>query len=105
MLIWPIRVLIPSTFLRRKLGGEAERIETHGALVFLAQVFVGAAAIWTHFPVSLRALHIGLATAVWGIMVAVALFSKPRENQDPLGLETERVSPGLESLTPGQEPT
>lgn len=47
-----------------------------GAVIFLAQVLVGAWAIWTHFPVSLRAYHIALATAVWGIMVAVALLSR-----------------------------
>ena len=50
-----------------------------GVVLFLGQILVGAFAIWSHFPVTLRALHIGLASAVWGIMVAVALFSRPAE--------------------------
>ena len=54
-----------------------------GSVIFLAQVLVGAAAIWTHFPVTLRALHIGLATAVWGIMLTVALLVREREGSQP----------------------
>ncbi len=46
-----------------------------GLALFTAQILVGAAAIWTNFPVELRALHIALATAVWAALAALALLS------------------------------
>ena len=49
-----------------------------GGILFLMQIMVGAFAIWTNFPVELRAYHIALATAVWGIMAALALLSRER---------------------------
>ncbi len=45
------------------------------AAIFLAQVLVGAAAVWLQFPVSLIALHLAMATAVWGTMAALAVLS------------------------------
>ena len=53
-----------------------------GGWVFITQVIIGAAAIWSNFPVMLRAWHIGLATAVWGIMVAIYLLSRARQVDD-----------------------
>ena len=50
-----------------------------GIIVLFTQVFIGAAAVWTHFPVMLRAYHIGLATALWAVMVTVMLISPHRE--------------------------
>ena len=41
----------------------------------LAQILVGAAAVWLKFPVSLIALHLAMATAVWGTMAALATLS------------------------------
>ena len=49
-----------------------------GFWLFITQVIIGAAAIWSNFPVMLRAWHIGLATAVWGIMLALYLVSRPQ---------------------------
>ena len=74
-----------------------------GAIVFLTQVFIGAVAIWTNFPVAIRAYHIGLATAVWGIMVAVALYSRHRPDPDQAVLRESYVAPAPESARPGQE--
>ena len=74
-----------------------------GAILLLTQVFIGGVAIWTNFPVSVRALHIGLATAVWGIMVAVALYSHPRPNPDQVVLREAYVTPGPESAHAGRE--
>ena len=48
-----------------------------GFWLFITQVIIGAAAIWSNFPVMLRAWHIGLATAVWGIMLALYLVGRP----------------------------
>ena len=49
------------------------------AAFFLAQIVVGAVAVWLRFPVELRALHLALATLVWGTMVALAslVFIRP----------------------------
>ena len=49
------------------------------AALFLAQVVTGAVAVWLRFPVELRALHLALATLVWGTMVALAslVFIRP----------------------------
>jgi heme A synthase len=74
-----------------------------GIAVFLTQVFIGAVAVWTHFPVAIRAYHIGLATAVWGIMVAVALISHPREPDDSVVLRKDYVAPGSGSDSATQE--
>ena len=54
------------------------------AALFLAQVAVGAVAVWLRFPVEVRALHLALATLVWGTTVALAsLVFAPTENQRP----------------------
>ena len=46
-----------------------------GLIALTAQLLVGGLAVWTAFPVELRALHIALATAVWAIMAALALLT------------------------------
>ncbi len=65
-----------------------------GIIVLLTQVFIGAAAVWTHFPVTLRASHIGLATALWAIMVAVTLISPLREPDNQVRLRGDFEAPG-----------
>ncbi len=42
------------------------------AALFAVQVLVGALTIWLRFPVELRALHLALATLLWGAMVWLA---------------------------------
>ena len=68
----------------------------------MTQVIIGAAAIWSNFPVLLRAYHIGLATAVWGLMAAVALLSRsePAEQDIVLrrGLTVDEVQNSTTSL-------
>ncbi len=68
-----------------------------GIVVLLTQVLVGAIAIWSNFPVEIRAFHIGLATALWGIMVTVALVCRVREPDSQAALrEAYRVpDPGI----------
>lgn len=76
-------VIIYTMFRAFRFG--IERISSGGMAIlllagfasafFLTQVIIGAAAIWSDFPVTLRAYHIALATAVWGTMAAVALLS------------------------------
>ena len=43
--------------------------------LFITQVILGAVTVWLKFPVEFRALHQGLATAVWGSMVALVALS------------------------------
>lgn len=70
-----------------------------GIVVLFTQLFIGAMAVWTHFPVALRAYHIGLATAVWAIMVVVALISPIREPADGVLLRKLHVEPGVGSAS------
>ena len=72
------------------------------AITFVTQVFIGAIAIWTNFPVSIRAYHIGLATAVLGIMVAIALLSGMREHDDQTVIQETSLVPGSASAPPGK---
>lgn len=46
-----------------------------GAVSFAVQVGVGAATVLLHFPAELRALHLSLATLVWGTVVALGVLS------------------------------
>ena len=62
----------------RESGGGNGIIRTlslAGLILFAAQLLVGGIAVWTGFPVELRALHIALATAVWAVMASLALLS------------------------------
>ena len=45
------------------------------AILFVAQVMVGAATVWLKFPVDLRALHLAMATAAWAFLVALGALS------------------------------
>ena len=61
---------------RESGGGKIIRaLSLAGLILFAAQLLVGGIAVWTGFPVELRALHIALATAVWAVMASLALLS------------------------------
>ena len=47
--------------------------------LFLVQVMAGAGAVWADFPEELRALHLALATAVWGTIAALVVLTRLRE--------------------------
>jgi len=74
-----------------------------GAALFLSQVFIGAVAIWTHFPVTIRAIHIGLATGVWGVIVTVALISRHLEGTDLVVSGESHSFPDTGSAAAGPE--
>ena len=74
-----------------------------GIIVFLTQVFIGAVAIWSNFPVAIRAYHIGLATAIWGTIVAVSLLSYARGSDSQVVLRRAYLAPETESpATPNE---
>ena len=56
-------------------NGIIRALSLAGLILFAAQLLVGGIAVWTGFPVELRALHIALATAVWAVMASLALLS------------------------------
>lgn len=55
------------------------------AVFFAAQVGVGAATVLLDFPAELRALHLSLATLVWGAVVTLAALSLVRPVPDRMG--------------------
>ena len=52
--------------------------------LFAAQVLAGAGVIWAGFgnDVEVRALHLALASGVWGVMAALVTFAYSREAKD-----------------------
>ena len=57
------------------------------AALLVAQMLIGAAAVWLKFPVEIRALHLAVATAVWGMMfwlVAVSFTQQQVPNREPV---------------------
>lgn len=46
-----------------------------GALVYVGQVFVGAANIWFDLATELRISHLAMASALWGVLVFAAAWS------------------------------
>jgi len=46
-----------------------------GALIYVGQVFVGAANIWFDLATELRISHLALASALWGVLVFAAAWS------------------------------
>ncbi len=56
------------------------------AALYLAQILVGAVAVWLKFPAPLIGLHQAMATAVWGTMAALTALSlaQPRARTAPV---------------------
>ncbi len=69
-------------------SGVIMNLSLAGGVTFLLQLLVGAVVIWTNFPAELRALHLALATAVWGIMVALALVSRGLAEPTPVSSDS-----------------
>ena len=44
--------------------------------LFVAQVLVGAANVWTDLAVWAQALHVALSAAIWSVLVALAAFAR-----------------------------
>lgn len=63
----------------RVLRGEASVALIAGVaaalVLYVAQVFVGAANIWLELPTALRVLHLALASALWGVLVFTVVWS------------------------------
>ena len=78
-------------------------LASFGGALLLTQVIIGAAAIWSNFPVLLRAYHIGLATAVWGLMAAVALLSSSEPAEQDIVLRHGLIVDEVQNSTTSQD--
>ena len=61
-----------------RIRSVSPRIATVGAIAgaaFLIQIFVGAANVWLGYPLATKVLHLGMATATWGALVALVVIS------------------------------
>ena len=58
---------------------------TVAAVLFAVQVGVGAATVFLHFPAEFRALHLSLATLIWGTVVALGVLSLVRSDTHRAG--------------------
>ncbi len=61
---------------------EVRLLCSSAAVLFLLQVAVGAATILLTFPPEWRALHLSLATLLWGVMVALAALNLTLPTRD-----------------------
>jgi heme A synthase len=55
-----------------------------GAAVLVIQIAAGAATVMSGYIPELRALHLSLATALWGTMAGLAALAHTRQNSKPL---------------------
>lgn len=62
-------------FRNRQHSPEVRYMSLGVAVLFAVQVVAGAINIWGGFPPELMALHLALATAVWGAAAALAIFT------------------------------
>ncbi|MBI4338309.1 MAG: heme A synthase [Chloroflexi bacterium] len=69
--------------------------------LYVAQVMAGAAMVWLHFSPAVRALHLGLATAVWLAMAALAVLVRvgARHAVPSAGTQADAPSGTKRSLT------
>lgn len=70
-------------------------------VLFLSQVLVGAATVWSGFPTEMKALHLALATLVWAALVTLAslVYLPQRLELGRLSIGRRRLSE-LEGLPP-----
>jgi protoheme IX farnesyltransferase len=70
-------LLIYMTVRAWRAGGRTPiaLLATAALVLYVAQVFVGAANIWTLIQPATRGAHLALAVAVWGLLVALAVLA------------------------------
>ena len=81
-----IGIYLVMTCLRaRQESGMVERVGTWLLWLFIAQVVIGGANVLLGFPIVLNAMHLALATAVWGLAVMLASFAQIESGTGWLG--------------------
>lgn len=70
----------------------------HAALgLFVVQVLVGAANVWTDLAAAWVTLHLALGAAIWGCLVAVAVISDPVLQELRTTAPAHRARPAFEA--------
>ncbi|HEY6043113.1 MAG TPA: heme A synthase [Anaerolineae bacterium] len=81
-----IGIYLVMTCLRaRQESTMVERAGTWLLWLFIAQVVIGGANVLLGFPIVLNAMHLALATAVWGLAVVLASFAQIESGAGWLG--------------------
>lgn len=81
-----IGIYLVMTCLRaRRESGMVETVGTWLLWLFIAQVVIGGANVLLGFPIVLNAMHLALATAVWGLAVMLASFAQIESGTGWLG--------------------
>ena len=62
-------------FRGKNRAGGVKFLAMAATTVFALQVAAGAATIWLDFAIALRALHLSLATALWGLVAGLAALT------------------------------
>ena len=70
--------------IRSDRGGYVRWLGMAGSTALLAQIAAGAFIVTLGFTAELRALHLSLATIVWGIMVALTATAHTRQKSNQL---------------------
>ncbi|HEV2582209.1 MAG TPA: heme o synthase, partial [Ktedonobacteraceae bacterium] len=82
---------IISALRRRKVAPGQALVALCGGVLFLAQATVGGLVVLLNGPDFVDALHLALATAVWGTMVALAVLAARQLRASPEGQELEEI--------------
>ena len=95
LVIW----LAASAWSRRSKRPDLAWASGAVAGLYLAQVLIGAATVWTGFSVQLKSLHLSVATLLWASLVALGAMSWTTGRLG-LGRHGRGPSPALERMTP-----
>lgn len=98
VMLWTIVAAIR----RRKYAPGQAFIAIAGGILFLCQSGIGALVIFLRNPQAIAALHLGLASTIWGCMVLLAVLAARQQNEAPTGEELERLR--AEALAAYKEP-
>jgi protoheme IX farnesyltransferase len=82
---------IISALRRRKVAPGQALVALFGGILFLAQATVGGLVVLLNGPDFVDALHLALATAVWGMMVVLAVLAARQLRALPEGAELEEI--------------
>jgi heme A synthase len=70
-------------FRGKNRPGGVKFLAMAATIILAMQVAAGAATVWLDFAIGLRALHLSLATALWGLLAGLAALSHTSPSADP----------------------
>jgi protoheme IX farnesyltransferase len=87
VMIWTIL----SALRRRNVAAGQALVALSAGILFIAQAIVGGLAVLLNGPDFVNGLHLALATAVWGLMVTLAVLAVRQLHAAPGGAELEAL--------------